>query len=58
MSDERVICLGFPPFHEERFVARLEALDGIRPLVLPIDPDADWISVNASHALPEPPPFA
>lgn len=53
-----VVCLGFPPFAEERFLSRLQALEGIEPVVLPIDENAKWGGVTAHVAYPEPPPWA
>ena len=53
-----VVCLGFPPFAEEKFLSRLRALDGVRPVVLPIDENAQWGRITAQVAYPEPPPWA
>jgi phosphoglycerate dehydrogenase-like enzyme len=53
-----VVCLGFPPFAEEKYLERLRALDGVEPVVLPIDPDANWEPEAAHFAYPEPPPWA
>ncbi len=58
-NDNRlVVCLGFPPFAEERFLVRLRALEGVEPVVLPIDENAKWGGVTAQVAHPEPPPWA
>ncbi|HIK86471.1 MAG TPA: D-2-hydroxyacid dehydrogenase [Myxococcales bacterium] len=53
-----VVCLGFPPFADERFLARLREVPFVEPVVLPIDPDASWADVAAHVAYPEPPPWA
>ena len=53
-----VVCLGFPPFADARYVERLAALEGVEPLVLPIDPDASWAGAVANVAHDEPPPWA
>ncbi|MGH0036354.1 MAG: D-2-hydroxyacid dehydrogenase [Myxococcota bacterium] len=50
--------MGFPVFHHERFMARLRALPGVEPVVLPVDPGADWVSVSAVDPHPEPPAWA
>lgn len=52
-----VVCLGFPPLHAERYLERLAAVPGVRPVVLPVDPGGDWASVNPSEPHPEPPPW-
>ena len=53
-----VVCLGFPPFADERFIARLRELAGVEPVVLPVDAHAKWGAVTAHVAYPEPPPWA
>ena len=58
MTEPLRVCLGFPPFHAPRFVERVEALDGVEPVVLPIDEGADWAVENAGRPYPEPPPWA
>jgi phosphoglycerate dehydrogenase-like enzyme len=57
-DDGLVVCLGFPPFHERKYVERLRALPGVEPLILPVDADGDWAGVNPSVPAPEPPPWA
>jgi len=52
------VCLGFPPFHAERYLERLAQIDGIEASLLPIDPEADWAAENAGFPYPEPPPWA
>ena len=52
------VCLGLPAFHEERYIERLRELPGVEPVVLPIDPGADWATVSPAEPFPEPPPFA
>lgn len=56
-SETKVVCVGFPAFYEERFLARMREVPGVEPVVLPIDPDTDWLSANPSEAWPEPPPW-
>ena len=53
-----IVCLGFPPFAEAKYLERLRGLEGVEPVVLPIDPDADWGPETAHVAYPEPPPWA
>ncbi len=53
-----IVCLGYPPFAETRFLERLRALRGVEPVVLPIDPDGHWADATAHVAYPEPPPWA
>jgi phosphoglycerate dehydrogenase-like enzyme len=53
-----IVCLGFPPFAEEKYLERLRALEGVEPIVLPIDPDANWGAATADAAYAEPPPWA
>jgi len=53
-----VVCVGFPPFADPRYLDRLRAIEGVEPLVLPIDADADWAGATAHDAYPEPPPWA
>jgi phosphoglycerate dehydrogenase-like enzyme len=53
-----VVCLGFPPFAGDRFLTRLRELEGVEPVVLPIDRDANWGGATAHIAYPEPPPWA
>ena len=53
-----VVCLGFPPFAEERFIARLQAFENVEAVVLPIDADAKWGGATAHVAHSEPPPWA
>ncbi len=63
MADESTpdpirVCLGFPPFAQEKYLERLAALDGIEASVLPIDSGANWAVEDASHPYAEPPPWA
>jgi phosphoglycerate dehydrogenase-like enzyme len=55
---ELVVCLAFPPLAEARFMTRLRALEGVVPVILPIDCDARWEGATAHVAYPEPPPWA
>jgi phosphoglycerate dehydrogenase-like enzyme len=57
-TEKLVVCLGFPAFHEERFVERLRALPGVEPLILPIDEGGEWLTVEPQRPWPEPPPWA
>jgi phosphoglycerate dehydrogenase-like enzyme len=57
-SKQLVVCLSFPVFHDEKYRSRLEALDGVEPLVLPIDPGGNWAEVNPGTPQPEPPAWA
>ena len=52
------LCLGFPPFHAERYVERIRSLPGVEPLILPIDPGGEWATVSPAMPFPEPPPWA
>lgn len=52
------VCLGFPPFLESKYVERLSALEGVRPIPLEIDPDGDWATQPAGEPWAEPPPWA
>jgi phosphoglycerate dehydrogenase-like enzyme len=53
-----VVCLGFPPFAEPRYLDRIGALDGVEAMVLPIDPDGNWATATAHEFHVEPPPWA
>lgn len=53
-----VVCVGFPPFADPRYLDRLRAIEGVEALVLPIDPDADWGGATAHDPHSEPPPWA
>jgi phosphoglycerate dehydrogenase-like enzyme len=53
-----MVCLGFPAFHDERFVERLRALPGVEPVILPIDEGGQWLGVEPGYPVPEPPPWA
>ena len=52
------ICLGFPPFAQEKYLERLAAVDGVEARVLPIDPEANWAIEPAGDPYAEPPPWA
>jgi len=51
------VCLGFPPFHAQAYLARLEAIEGVEATILPIDPGVDWASQTAEQPYAEPPPW-
>jgi phosphoglycerate dehydrogenase-like enzyme len=53
-----VVCLGFPPFSDDRFLARLRELEGVEPVVLPVDANANLGAATAEVCHPEPPPWA
>jgi phosphoglycerate dehydrogenase-like enzyme len=57
-DERRVVCVGFPVFHADRYLDRLRAVGGVEVVVLPIDPDGDWASVAPSEPHSEPPPWA
>lgn len=57
-ADELVVCLGFPPFHAEEFLAQLRALPGVEAVILPIDEDGEWATVSPAEPFVEPPPWA
>lgn len=57
-SEECVVCLGLPAFHDERHLARLREIPGVRPEILPIDVGGEWATISPSEAFPEPPPWA
>lgn len=53
------VCLGVPAYAGEAFAARLLAVDGrVEPVVLPIDEDGEWATVNPTVPCDEPPPWA
>jgi phosphoglycerate dehydrogenase-like enzyme len=52
------VCVGFPPLHEEKYLARLRTLSGVEPVILPIDPDGEWATISPGEPFPEPPPWA
>ena len=58
VDEPLIVCVGFPPFADARFLDRLRALPGVEAHVLPIDPDGDWGAASAHFAYPEPPPWA
>lgn len=57
-AEPLVVCLGFPVFHDARYVERLRALDGVEPVILPVDPGGDWAGVAPGEPHPEPPDWA
>ncbi len=52
------ICLGFPPLAAPQYLERLAGLPGVVPVVLPIDPGGDWLSISPGEPHEEPPPWA
>jgi len=57
-AEPLVVCLGFPVFHHERFLAHVRALEGVEADILPVDPDGDWAGVAPGEPHPEPPDWA
>ena len=58
-DDKIVVCLGYPAVTSPAHIERLRAIDPrIEPLVLPVDPDGDWMGVDNGDPHPEPPPWA
>jgi predicted 2-oxoglutarate/Fe(II)-dependent dioxygenase YbiX len=58
-DDALVVCLGFPVYGREDYVARMRAVSPrVEPVVLPVDPDAEWAEVNPGQPHDEPPPWA
>ena len=45
-AEKLMVCLGFPPFHDESYLERLRKLPGVEPLVLPIDEGGDWVTAT------------
>ena len=52
------VCLGFPPLTAPHYLERLADLPGVVPVILPIDPDGDWLSISPGEPHAEPPPWA
>ena len=57
-TEQCVVCLGVPAFHDESHLERLRAIAGVRPEILPIDPGGDWLTVSPAEPFVEPPPWA
>lgn len=58
-SDTIVVCLGYPALMEERFVARIRAIDPRFEVIgLPVDEGSDWLTVPPDRPHEEPPPWA
>jgi len=59
-SDERLkVCLGYPAVQGTERSARVRAIDPrIDVLELPVDPDADWLSIPPVEPHEEPPAWA
>lgn len=58
LENPLVVCLGFPPFAQARYLDRIRTLEAVEPIVLPIDPDGNWAYSTAHVAYKEPPPWA
>ncbi len=56
-SDEPiVVCLGFPAMHDPAQLDALRAIDPrVEPVLLPVDPGADWLSPPPAEPHDEPP---
>jgi phosphoglycerate dehydrogenase-like enzyme len=52
------VCIGFPPLAEPHYLERLRSIPGVEPVVLPIDPGGDWLSISPGEPHAEPPPWA
>lgn len=52
------VCIGFSPIAAPQYLERLRSIPGVEPVVLPIDPDGDWLSVSPGEPHAEPPPWA
>ena len=58
-GDPIVVCLGYPAFLAERYVARTRAVDPrIEVVGLPVDAGSDWVTVPPDQPHDEPPPWA
>ncbi len=57
-AEPLVVCLSFPVFHHEDYLERLRALEGVEPLILPVDPQGDWAGVAPGEPHAEPPAWA
>lgn len=59
MSERLVVCLGYPELQMPEHVERVRAIDPrIEVVTLPVDPDAEWITVPPADPHAEPPPWA
>ncbi|MBK7949251.1 MAG: D-2-hydroxyacid dehydrogenase [Deltaproteobacteria bacterium] len=52
------VCIGFTPLTAPHYLERLRSIPGVEPVVLPIDPGGDWLSVSPGEPHSEPPPWA
>lgn len=53
-----VVCLSFPPLHDPTYLERMRAIDPrVEPVILPVDPDGNWIAYAPSDPHDEPPPW-
>jgi phosphoglycerate dehydrogenase-like enzyme len=57
-TEKLAVCLEFPAFHGEEYLERLRSLPGVEPIVLPVDPEAEWATLSPSEPWVEPPPWA
>jgi len=58
MAEPLHVCIAFPPLAAPHYLERLRTIPGVEPVVLPIDPDGDWLSVPPHDPHAEPPPWA
>ena len=60
MSEEPiVVCLGYPALLADRYVDRVRAISPCIEVVgMPVDPDADWVTVPPDKPHEEPPAWA
>lgn len=57
-NDPLRVCIAFTPLTAPHYLERLREIPGVEPVVLPIDPDGDWLSVSPGEPQAEPPPWA
>ena len=58
-GDAIVVCLAYPLMQEARFVERVRAIDArLEPILLPVDPEGDFVKVDVGDPHEEPPPWA
>ncbi len=55
-SEPIIVCLGFPALHDHASLDGLRAIHPrIEPILLPVDPGADWLSPSPAEPHAEPP---
>ena len=59
MSERIVVCLGYPTLQAPEHLERVRAVDSrVEAVTLPVDPDAEWITIPPAEPNEEPPPWA